>query len=274
MSSFVVAIDLSLKEPYVEILEKGSLATCHNELPRDSCLIIYHSKQPNRFWKYFDRKIENLRFYSGKYAAYAVSYSLMLLLFPLRYWIPRVRPMGKYSDGQAALRLSISLPESRTFQRWKKLALIKYVTENTKAPWIILTTPSYYLNYPSIEETLNKLQGQDKLQNFIYAGDRQSSADGDFVSGGWTLLSRDAANLLIRNRWRAPVHVHDDISFGVVFKKLGVSLTQLEDSGFLKNMDMSAIELKKYPFVRLSSTLPDGTRNDVDLFQKIHLGKL
>jgi len=269
-----VAIDLSLKEPYLDILDFGSLATCHKAIPKDTDLFIYHSKKPNRFWKYFDSKVEVLRGNSGKWFAYSTSYALMFFLSPIRLWLPRVKHCGRYSDGNAAQRLSISLPESRSFQRWKKLAALKHVLDENDYRWIVLTTPSYYINYRQILGTIELMESKGFSQNVIYAGDTQSSADGNFVSGGWILLNKSAAKLLIENRRLAPVHVYDDISFGVVFQKLGVPITQISESGFLKNSKMEDKELRRYPYIRLSSGLPDGTRNDVALFQEIHAKKL
>lgn len=269
-----MAIDLSLKEPYLSILEKGSLATCYKTLPGDTNLIIYHSNEPKRFWKFFDNKIEDCRLYSGANISYAISYALMFWLSPLRLWIPRIRWSGQYCQGSAAQRVSIALPESRTFQRWKKFALLQHVLDHTDASWIILTTPSYYLNFGKITETIETLESQNELNDITYAGVRQSSADCDFVSGGWTLLNRSAAKQLLKSRWRAPVHVYDDIAFGVLFKKLGVPITEIRDSDFLNNTKMRDEELRCYPFIRLANSLPDGTRNDVNLFHQIHAKKL
>jgi hypothetical protein len=152
--------------------------------------------------------------------------------------------------------------------RWKKLAFLNHYLENSTAEFVIITNSSSILNFQPIADFVN-LNSDRRLP--FYAGPIHHGYDGPFVSGSFTLINRRAAELLVKERSRIPVHVMDDIGFGTGFEKLGVVPTNFKSviiDSEKKLDDYSKKDLIESGHFRLKSGSL-GSRNDVSIAKKL-----
>ena len=86
----LIAIDSTLKEPYISITRHGPIATWANILHKNIEVMIYYCSKPNRLMIFLDYWIEDLRWKKGRKTSYTISYFLMWIMWPLRWYIPNI----------------------------------------------------------------------------------------------------------------------------------------------------------------------------------------
>lgn len=215
---FLVGIMHVTKEPWLSIARDGQGPTWNKSLFKNFDVVYFFGKS-NRFTIRIDRIIESLRWNRGRYASYAVSYFLMIVLQPFKAFVPRVR-LGSQSESKIkAKSLKVMVPELTSTMRWKKIAFIEYFLRESKARYLIISTSSSVLNFSAIIKFIEKQCESNKM---LYAGPIHTGHDCDFTSGAFTMMNRESAFILYKNRKLIPVHVMDDIGFGSAFKALNI----------------------------------------------------
>lgn len=260
----LVAVDVALKEPYISITKEGCLETWIPEENSEIGVLIYHSVRPGRIMRKIDALIEKWRWHGGKLRAYAVSYFLMFLLSPFRSFLPRSKSC-RHFPGRHFDEIEIKIPEARLTQRWKKLQVIRYFLESTSFDFLLLVTPSCYINKKLLAAKLAEW-GDPEL---LYCGSIQNSHDGPFVAGGTLVMNRRTARLLLDRKNIIPTHTMDDVAFGLAARTLGVPLSEFS---FLDIEDASKVEsspLRDHFYVRVAGQKL-GERTDVFSLKKVH----
>jgi hypothetical protein len=260
----LVAIDSTLKEPYISITKEGPIATWANSKHDNVGILVYYSKKPKKMMLFLDNWVEILRWKSGRNASYAISYFLMWVLWPYRRYVPTIRP-SRTLDLNTVDEVKVSFLEARFLQRWKKLAIIQNFVENSKFDFLLLITPSCYINQTNLNEYIKTLP----IDVPVYAGSLQKAHDGPFISGGTLVMNKAAAKILITNRFKVPTHLMDDVAFGVTMNKLGVNLTTFPYLNLTNFENIKSLDLKKYFYIRVAQGLIK-SRSDAANMRKIH----
>jgi hypothetical protein len=238
--------------------------------------IPFFARQANSRWSFIylagtnywfvsriERIVETLRWEKGRFPSYAIAYLQMLLLLPLRAWLPSFRVKNFESQTKISL-LSTRIPEMSLCIRWKKIACLKYFDQNTDFTHLIFTTCSSLFNFKVLMDNIRQADKAGPL----YAGPIQSSADGDFVSGSFTVLNRESVALLLNNLSAIPLHVMDDIGTGTALRLLGVKPKPLPSLSLSSIEDFSKINFSQIPHFRCKSGLLN-ERNDVEVMTKL-----
>lgn len=260
----LVAIDSTLKEPYISITKDGPIATWANSKNKNVGIVVYYSKKPKKIMLFLDKWIELLRWKSGRNVSYAISYFLMWILWPFREYIPTINT-GRSLNLHMIEEVEVKFLEARFLQRWKKLAIIQDFVENSNFDFLLLITPSCYIIQTNLNQYINSLP----INEPVYAGSLQTAHDGPFISGGTLIMNKAAAKILINNRFKIPTHLMDDVAFGVTMNKLGVALTTFPFLNLNNSEDCISLDLKKYFYIRVKQG-EITNRNDVANLRQIH----
>jgi hypothetical protein len=260
----LVAIDSTLKEPYISITRNGPIATWANILHKNVQIIIYYCWRPNILMVFLDYWIENLRWKSGRRSSYAVSYFLMWLMFPLRRYIPKSYPSNLLNQN-IVHEVEVKFLEGRFLQRWKKLSIVEYFLRSSNCDFLLLVTPSCYINPDNLNAFIQTLPTKVP----VYAGSLQQAHDGPFVSGGTLIMNKEAARVLIHNRSRIPTHLMDDVAFGVTMHRAGVKLSEFKFLNLKNIHEIKSTDLNDHFYIRVA----EGglkNRNDVANMKIVH----
>lgn len=260
---FLVGIMHVTKEPWLSIARDGQVPTWHKSHFKNFDVVYFFGKS-NRLTIQIDRLIESLRWNRGRYASYAISYFLMALLQPFKAFVPRGRLVTENTSKIKAKSLKVMVPELTSTMRWKKIAFIRYFLRESQARYLIISTSSSVLNFNAIIEFLEK---QNESKAMLYAGPIHIGHDCDFTSGAFTIMNRESALMLYKNRKLIPVHVMDDIGFGSAFKALNIlplNIKTLNINSMQQLDSYSAKELSETPHFRLKSG-EKNSRDDVQI---------
>ena len=260
----LVAVDVALKEPFISITKEGCLETWIPEENSELGVLIYHSIEPGRVMRKVDDLVEKWRWQGGKLRAYAVSFFLMFLLWPFRRFLPRSKSCRHFSGGDFE-EIEIKIPEARLTQRWKKLQVMRYFLESTEFDFLLLITPSCYINKQMLVTKLEDWGDSD----FLYCGSIQNSHDGPFVAGGALVMNRKTARRFLDGKNVIPTHTMDDVAFGLAARTLGVPLSEFS---FLDIKDPSKVEsspLRDHFYIRVAGQ-KSGARTDVSSLRRVH----
>jgi len=216
--SFFVGVMHMNRDPWLSIVRDGQSRFWG--MQRNSVFdVVYFYSKTNKFYALLNHVIEKLRWESGRKASYAIAYALMIGLAPWRKSIPRLRISTLKESGLEFPSVAVKAPEMISTIRWKKIAILKYFLESSKAEFLIITNSSSILNFQPLEKFIVSSIDNSKP---LYAGPIHTGYDGDFVSGSFTLMNRKSAEILLAHRSSIPLHVMDDIGFGTAFSKLGI----------------------------------------------------
>ena len=260
----LIAIDSTLKEPYISITKLGPLATWAKKLEVDLDLVVYYSKSPSQRMIWLNKVIEEFRWRKGRYMSYLVSYLLMWCLWPLRLFVPRLKPSTTLCQS-TAIELKVLFLEALFLQRWKKLSIIKYFVTSHEHDFLLMITPSCYINQRNLLRYVQNLP----IDKPLYRGSVQAAHDGPFVAGGTLILNKKAGKLLLKNRYKIPTHLMDDVAFGVTMNRLAIELTSFP---FLNLDSVEQIQFKDlidHFYIRVAQG-PLHSREDVRNMKKLH----
>lgn len=259
----LIAIDTSLKEPYITLTRDGPLQTWVPVEVTDVETVIYYSKEPGHFLIWLNALIENWRWRGGSPKAYLVSACLYFFLLPFRVFVPSYS-VGHFFEGSVK-QLQINLPETLFAQRWKKLAIMDYFIKHSSCDYLLLVTPSCYIRKSLLINILSALPKNED----IYSGSLQRNHDGPFIAGGALLINKEVAHKFLANKFRIPTHTMDDVGFGILASKLGVTLSELQAMSIDLLAAEDVLRAKQSFYVRLKSSY-EGKRMDAILMQQFH----
>ena len=260
----LIAIDTTLKEPYISMTKNGPFETWAKYGNDSTDVLLYYSKRPNRPMIFLDKWVEEFRWNRGKYNSLLISYLLMWLFWPFRWYLPKFR-IGKEFIFASAKEIKISILEARFTQRWKKISAINYFLTKTDFDFLLLITPSCYINKKLLMNYILTLP----VDFPVYSGSLQQAHDGPFVAGGTLIMNRRAANIMIKNRFKIPTHLMDDVAFGIMMHRAGVKFGTFP---FLNLDSVEHIQDKKindFFYIRVKEGLLEN-RKDSQNMQFIH----
>ena len=265
--NLIVGIMHVTKNPWLSIVRDGQLPSW-KKFNSYNFNVVYFFSQSNRFFIFIDKLIESMRWRKGRHASYAISYILMFILQPWKNYLPKSIITSILESKIEAFSLKVNIPELTSTMRWKKISFLNYFLEHTTANFVIISTSSSILNIGKIIEYIEE---SDRSSDCLYAGNVQQSHDCAFTSGSFTLMNRKAVEMLLKNRNLMPVHVMDDIAFGSVFKKIGITPVNLNSLNIdslekLNSYDFSYL-MKHLHFRLKSGDL--SARNDVKIMNSL-----
>lgn len=260
----LVALFHGLYEPWLSILNQGQAKTWL-ELERPSELEVVHfhaTKLGSLGWK-IDRLHEFLR-WKNKWFAYALQIFDRIVGFPLLLFVPSYSRSRKL--GTTDLAVHIHFPDSYQFMRWKDLAVLKYFVTETTAEFIFMSTTSSYLLPHKLIEVI-----QTFPMNKVYAG--VNPYDGaDFAAGNNRLISRDVAELILKNRRKFDPGVIEDRAMGEMLSRMNINFKPLPSLHLKSEAELSGTsncELLSHFHIRVKSGFFH-KRNDVSLMRAVH----
>jgi hypothetical protein len=260
----LVALSHGLYEPWLGILHQGQAKTwlTLNRPPEIQVAHFHSTKLKALGWK-FDRLHEFLR-WKNKWFAYALQLFDRLIGFPLILYIPSYSKSNELITIDPAIH--IHFPDSYQFMRWKDLAVLKYFVDETNADFIFMTTTSSYVIPQKLLILIRALPKRN-----VYAG--VNPYDGaNFAAGNNRLISRDVAELILKNRLRFDPGIIEDRAMGEM-----LSIMKIEFMPLPSLQLTSEYELVQTPNDVLMSNfhirVKSGVfhkRNDVSLMHAVH----
>lgn len=205
-------VSTATHEPFQSILHQGTLpywAEKTTEIQVCTLECSWNSKTIRRI----DFLRERIR--SSKSRLARLGQGLDLLLFPLAWYIPKMR-LSKYEN--SLLRIRVIMPEILSLYRWKYLAALKFFVENTEMDYLYTVNSSCYVREKALMRFIEANQPVEYGGSLII--DPKSGEP--FISGANRLISREVAKEILRNRYRWPLHLTEDISLGRMTAKLGL----------------------------------------------------
>ena len=265
--TFLVGVMHVNREPWISIVRDGQIPTWALQTYKKFEVIYFHSTMNSLAWK-ISQVIESLRWTKGRYASYAISYTMMAVYAPWRNFIPKAKKSSTESSGVNFDSVIVNFPEMTSTIRWKKLAILRHFLDSSKADYLVITNSSSVINFRALVELLVE---RHEPGIPLYAGPLHTGYDGAFVSGSLTLLDRTAAEILLKGRSLIPLHVMDDIGFGTAFDKLNVAPTKIDSLIIGSEEDLNNLsdnEIREAGHFRLKSGNLK-SRNDVVLANKL-----
>lgn len=232
----LVAAIHCIREPWLEISLNGYKNSWSKQNTLNFQFIDFYSNEPNRLSILINRIIEDLRWNKGKFISYLVAYFHMILLFPFRFYIPKLKEHKgfRYNFGHTVFR--IFFPDLTSTLRWKKLSIIKFFLNNSQFEYLVIANPSSYINL----SLLNKEISNSQLE-IDYGGMVKYSADSAFVVGSFILISRKVASLMVTKRFLIPTHTIDDVAFGAFLTRFGIDPTEIKSVNLNSTNDFSEL---------------------------------
>jgi hypothetical protein len=260
----LISVNHSLKEPWVSIFREGSQATwLQTPLPSEFKLIHFHGLKLSNFWNIWDAIHEKIR-WKNRWVAAPLRWFDELVAFPFLSIIPSVKPSCAIENTD--LCFEISCKDTYQFLRWKDLAILQYFVHNTSADYIYMTTNNSYLNFVELSHLMNSLP-----PNSFYGGVAPYEG-ANFAAGNSRFLSRDVAELILRNRRGFSAGEIEDVALGKIVTSLGYSFQPLKSLVLQSLQDLdskSDQELLDNFHFRVKSG-PLTLRNDVLIMRKLH----
>jgi hypothetical protein len=261
----LIAIDISIKEPYLSMIQDGPYATWAKEKFPNISTISYFCRKPSKFIVKLNEFVEIMRWNLGKYPSYFISYLLMWVLAPFRKYLPQISEVKRKENITLNNEFLIKIPEALFSQRWKKLAVINYFYRNADFDFLLLITPSCYIQTSKLFDYAKNWP----LDKPFYAGSLQVAADGPFIAGGALVMNRLSAKALIDARVFIPTHTMDDVAFGVAIRKCSIELNQLPILNITDGNQISLENVKDHFYIRVKGGTQQN-RTDASTMRQVH----
>jgi hypothetical protein len=220
----LVAIGHGLYEPWLNILYQGQEKTwLRNEPPVGVSTIHYHGTPVGKIgWK-LDRLHEWLRWKNRWFATFLRLIDRIRGI-PLLLFIPRITSSKELVTNLPALH--IHFPDTYQNVRWKDLAILNYFINERKEDFILFTTTSSYIHYDHLLKSVSSFNAQNFYGGVVpYQG-------ANFAAGNNRLISRSAAETLLRHRSYFDPGYIEDVAMGKAFERLKIKLVPLPSWNF------------------------------------------
>ena len=260
----LVSVVHALQEPWTTIFRTGSETTWLNSnIPDEFHLVHFHGLPLKRFGSLWDRIHERFR-WKNRWCAAPLAWLDTLIGSPLLLFIPEIRPSNKLHSAFPAFE--VCFPDTYQFLRWKDLAVLKYFLEQTSCDYIYMTTNNSYLNFNNLKRLVEDLP----LASFY--GGAKAYDGAEFAAGNSRLISRDVAQLIIKNRRDFSLGLIEDSAMGKLVKSLNIDfvpLPSLITESPESLVQISDSELKRHFHFRVKSGALN-SRNDVQIMTSLH----
>jgi hypothetical protein len=260
----LIAVGHALQEPWTTIFRSGSEKTwLTSTLPEEFELVHFHGLPLKTFGLFWDRIHEHLRWKNRWFAA-PVAWMDTVFGLLISSFIPRVRVSDKFHSTSPAFE--VCFVDSYQFGRWKVLAILKYFLEQTKCDYIYMTTNNSYINFNNLKILVSDLP----LSKFY--GGAKAYDGAEFAAGNSCLISRDVAQLILKNRSDFSLGLIADSAMGKLVKSLNldfIPLPSLIIESPERLSQISDVELKHHFHFRVKSGSMN-SRNDVQIMTSLH----
>jgi len=260
----LVALFHGLYEPWLNILHQGQAKTwIQLSRPSEIQVVNFHSTKLNALGWRFDRLHEYLR-WKNRWYAYVLRIFDRLIGFPMIFYTPTYSKSDKLTTNDLAVH--VHFPDSYQFMRWKDLSVLKYFLTETSADFIFMSTTSSYLLPQKLLEVVRSLPREG-----IYAGVNPYEG-ANFAAGNNRLISRDVAELILKQRYRFDPGIIEDRAMGEMLKRMKIEFHPLPSLHLTSENQLNQIsntELLSHFHVRVKSGLFQ-KRNDVSLMHAVH----
>jgi hypothetical protein len=260
----LISVAHSLKEPWLTIFREGSQNTwLQSPLPSEFKLVHFHGLKLSNFWNIWDAIHEKVR-WKNRWVAAPLRWFDLLVAFPFLNLIPSVKPSSALENTNPCFE--INCKDTYQFLRWKDLAILKYFIENTRADYIFMTTNNSYVDFVELSHLVDSFPADSFYGGVVpYNG-------ANFAAGNNRFLSRDVAELILRNRREFSAGDIEDVALGKIATDLGFSFQPLKSLVLqsLQELESTSDEelLDNFHFRVKSGPLT--SRNDVSIMLKLH----
>lgn len=259
-----IAVGHALREPWITIFRSGSEKTwLTSTMPKEFELVHFHGLPLKTLGSFWDRLHEHLRWKNRWFAA-PLAWMDTLVGYPILLFIPKIRLSLKLQTTLPAFE--VCFPDSYQFLRWKGLAILKYFLEQTQSDYLFITTNNSYVNFNNLKKLVSELP----LTEFY--GGAKAYDGAEFAAGNSRLISRDVAQLIIKNRGDFSLGLIEDSAMGKLIKSLNLEFTPLPTLIIETTERLPQIsdqELKQHFHFRVKSGLMT-SRNDVQIMTSLH----
>ena len=114
-------------------------------------------------------------------------------------------------------RFRLIAPSSYHLNPMRMLEKLTIFVTETTCNYLLLTTSTCYVNVTALRQTLRRMPSSR-----VYAGTVLRFEGQEFVAGNNILISRDVANLVLKNRRNLRHDVPDDVALGILVSELGI----------------------------------------------------
>ncbi len=260
----LIAVGHALQEPWSTIFRSGSEKTwLTSTLPEKFELVHFHGLPLKTFGLFWDRIHEHFRWKNRWFAA-PLAWIDTIIGYPILLFIPKIRISRNLHTTFPVFE--VRFPDSYQFLRWKDLAVLKYFLEQTQSDYIFMTTNNSYLNFSNLKKLISDLPITE------FYGGAKAYDGAEFAAGNSRLISRDVAELIVKNRRNFSIGLIEDSAMGKLVKSLDLDFTPLptliiETSERLAQI--SDIELKSHFHFRVKSGSIT-SRNDIQIMTSLH----
>lgn len=259
----------SEQAPWDAIIRHGQFITWLENSESENIRTFYcFGKPPGRFTRKIDEFNEYLRWNSGPRISSLRNIANKIFLYPFRNYVPKATEEVFYEAPKGVKRLKVKFCDMYLTTRWRQLSVIQFFLEQQDFEFLMFITSATYLNLDKLKEVIGRLNSE-----YIYAGPLLGDPRNiQFVSGAQTLLNRNSASILLKNRRLIPIEILNDLGMGIAFARLGIKPQKLKTINIssldhLIKTDQS--ELKNCHHFRLKS-LKNNKRNDAEVFIELH----
>jgi hypothetical protein len=262
--TILVSVVHAIQEPWTTIFRTGSETTWLNSsIPGEFRLVHFHGLPLRKFGSLWDRMHERIR-WKNRWCAAPLAWMDTLIGYPFLLFIPRIRASTKLHSSSPSFEVCI--PDTYQFLRWKDLAVLKYFLEQTSCDYIYMTTNNSYLNFDNLKRLV------DGLPRTKFYGGAKAYDGAEFAAGNSRLISRDVAQLIVKNRKGFSLGLIEDSAMGKLVKSLNIVFVPLP-SLIVENLEslvqISNSELKHHFHFRVKSGALN-SRNDVQIMTSLH----
>jgi hypothetical protein len=262
--TILVSVVHALQEPWTTIFRIGSETTWLNSnIPDEFHLVHFHGLPLKKFGALWDRMHERIR-WKNRWCAAPLAWMDTLIGYSLLSFIPKIRASSKLHSTFPVFE--VCFPDTYQFLRWKDLAVLKYFLEQTNCDYIYMTTNNSYLNFDNLKRLV------DGLPLVTFYGGTKAYDGAEFAAGNSRLISRDVAQLIVKNRRDFSLGLIEDSAMGKLVKSLNivfVPLPSLIVESLESLMQISDSELKHHFHFRVKSGALN-SRNDVQIMTSLH----
>jgi len=256
-------------DPWKNIFLSGQRETWLKGIAKKHKTIHVHCRYYGSVIQNMGKAIEFLRWNAGRRSSYLIAYALMIVLFPFRAIVPRLRVLKhrEHESLPSIEHMRLNCLETLTSLRWKKLSVINYFLKSTYK-YLLFVNPSTYVSVKNLERFLESTECIEK--RFLYAGQCAHSADSRFVIGSFMLLNRNSAQLLWNGRWKIVTHTLDDVAFGKFFSDNEVEAMEMASINISSKQLPPPSELKDMTNIRIKIETKTRVLDEVDVMKALY----
>lgn len=260
----VVLVKHGLYEPWLSIAKSGQGETWLSEdIPNGMLLIHYYGIPCRSLGIKLDQFHEWLRWH-GVFTCRIQRVVDIFFSAPFKRWVPKVQDSSFLKIPGKEIQCQVF--DTYFTLKWKQLAAYKYILHNFDFKFLYETNGSSYVQLKFLSKYLRTLP---KIG--LYGG-TLAWEKAEFISGSSRITSRDVLEKIYSARSGWDASLLEDVAFGKLCKKLGISIIPAKSIVVEKVDDVRKLESTEiknnFHFRTKSGTTQE--RNDVQLMKAIH----